>query len=98
MFFSKRSYLCSTCLSALMAPVATAGTMGPEEPTIRWVAMLSGGAVWADAGRTQTFFLAPGVQKAYVANSNTNALAEGEIFLGIQKSVMDKTHIPHPFS
>lgn len=52
-----------------------------------FVASLSGGPVWENGGRTQTFFLAPQIEKSYAKNETTDALAEGEFFVGIQKSL-----------
>jgi opacity protein-like surface antigen len=48
---------------------------------------LSGGAAWEHAGQTQTFYLAPGIEKTYTANKSTHTLAEGEVFLGKQLSL-----------
>ena len=50
-----------------------------------WVATVSFGPVWENSGTTQTFFLAPGIEKTYVADKSFHALPEGELFLGIQK-------------
>lgn len=55
-----------------------------------WVATLSVGPVWESAGNTQTFYLAPNIEKTYSANNSSHALADGEIFLGVQKLVRDK--------
>jgi opacity protein-like surface antigen len=48
------------------------------------VASLSAGPVWEHAGQTQTFYLTPEIEKTYVANNNTNTLADGEFFIGVQ--------------
>lgn len=50
-----------------------------------WMGSLSVGPVWADAGRTQSFYLAPDIEKTYAANQSSNALVSGEFFAGIQK-------------
>ncbi len=50
-----------------------------------WVATVSLGPVWENAGQTQTYYLAPNVEKTYVANNHYHALVDGEIFLGIQR-------------
>ncbi len=54
------------------------------------VATLSLGPVWENAGNTQTFYLAPNIEKTYAANHTSHALVDGEIFLGIQKSLSEK--------
>lgn len=77
----------SAVTASILVSQVSAGTMGtamsPKDPT--WVGSVSGGAVWAKAGETQTFYLAPDIEKTYSANKSTNALASGELFLGIQK-------------
>ena len=50
-----------------------------------WVATISVGPLWENAGSTQTFYLAPDVEKTYVADDIYHALVDGEIFLGIQQ-------------
>ncbi len=62
-----------------------AGTMGPVKD---WslVASIAAGPVWAKAGATQTFYLAPEIEKTYVADKATNTLGSGELFVGIQKA------------
>ena len=54
------------------------------------VATLSLGPVWENAGNTQTFYLAPNIEKTYAVNHASHALVDGEIFLGIQKSLREK--------
>jgi len=54
------------------------------------IATLSLGPVWESAGNTQTYYLAPNIEKTYAANHASNALIEGEIFLGIQKPLREK--------
>lgn len=54
------------------------------------VATLSLGPVWENAGNTQTFYLAPNIEKTYAANHASHALVDGEIFLGIQKPLREK--------
>ena len=56
----------------------------------RGVATLSLGPVWENAGNTQTFYLAPNIEKTYAANHASHALVDGEIFLGIQKPLREK--------
>jgi opacity protein-like surface antigen len=50
-----------------------------------WVATLSLGPVWENTGDTQTFYLTPNIEKTYAANNTSNALIDGELFLGMQK-------------
>lgn len=54
-----------------------------------FVASLSGGPVWENGGKTQTFFLAPQIEKTFAKNKTTDALAEGEVFVGIQKPLYE---------
>ena len=72
---------------------AFAGDMGSVAPQIKWpwVGTISVGPVWQSNGNTQTFYLAPNIEKSYAANSSTNAMADGEVFLGLQKD------LPHQF-
>jgi opacity protein-like surface antigen len=55
-----------------------------------WVATLSLGPVWENTGNTQTFYLAPDIEKTYAASHASHALVDGEIFLGIQKPLREK--------
>lgn len=54
------------------------------------VASLSVGSVWGSTGNTQTFYLAPNIEKTYAANHTSHALVDGEIFLGIQRPLREK--------
>lgn len=49
-----------------------------------FVATLSMGPSWENAGQTQTLNLAPDVTKTYTANQPSNTLTTGDVFLGIQ--------------
>ncbi|HAU1408730.1 TPA: outer membrane protein [Legionella pneumophila] len=73
--------------AGVLGSTAFAGTMGPvmSSKDWTWVGSVSAGPVWAKGGETQTFFLAPEIEKTYVARKSTNALASGELFLGLQK-------------
>lgn len=68
---------------------AFAGDMGSVAPQTKWpwVGTISVGPVWQSNGSTQTFYLTPDIQKTYTANSPSNAMADGEIFLGLQKNI-----------
>lgn len=85
----KYSFFLSLVTASGLATKAFAGTMGPTVPVsdCKWVGSISAGPVWASAGETQTFYLAPEIEKTYVARKSTHALAAGELFLGIQKSL-----------
>jgi opacity protein-like surface antigen len=52
-----------------------------------FVATLSVGPVWTQAGNTQTFLLAPGILKTFKAQKHTHALADGELFIGQQRQL-----------
>jgi len=62
----------------------------PAILTSSWVASLSLGPVWENAGDTQSFYLAPNIEKTYAANHSSHALVDGEIFLGIQRPLREK--------
>jgi hypothetical protein len=68
---------------------ALAGTMGPvtAQPAWTWVGSFSAGPVWESAGNTQTFYLTPDIEKAYIAHKPSSALFDGEVFLGAQKAL-----------
>lgn len=51
---------------------------------------LSIGPSWTSSGETQTFDLAPGIEKSYVPNKTTKMMATGELFVGLQKPLGDK--------
>jgi len=79
----------SMAAAGVLGGAAFAGTMGPVIPSKdwTWVASIAAGPVWARGGETQTFYLAPEIEKTYVARKSTNAIASGELFVGIQKSL-----------
>ena len=78
----------SITAAGVLGSAAFAGTMGPVMPSKdwTWVASIAAGPVWARGGETQTFFLAPEIEKTYAARKSTNVLASGELFVGMQKS------------
>ena len=63
------------------ANVASKGTL---DTSYQYFATLSAGPAWADAGKTQTFYLQPMTQKSYVADKKTDVIAVVEIFSGAQ--------------
>lgn len=52
-----------------------------------WVATIGAGPIFENAGKTQTFYSAPEIEKTYNANRTSHTLVGGELFLGIQKSL-----------
>jgi opacity protein-like surface antigen len=72
----------------LSAPVF-AGTMGPvvQDSKINWVGALSIGPTWTSPGSQQTLSLTPQIEKTYTAYKPNNTLADGEVFLGIQRDL-----------
>lgn len=82
----KSSKLALSLLALLNVQDAFSGTMGAVPvPQWHYVAAISAGPVWQNAGETQTIFLTSEIEKAYVANSSSNVLADVELFLGLQK-------------
>ena len=77
----------SIATASVLGSTAFAGTMGPMNASKdrTWVGSVSAGPVWERGGKTQTFFLAPDIEKTYAARKSTNAIASGELFAGIQK-------------
>ncbi|KTC90500.1 porin family protein [Fluoribacter dumoffii] len=74
-------------IAGILSTDAVAGTMGEPVAPFNYVAALSIGPVWPTGGDSQTFYLAEGIEKTYDANNNTNALADFEVFLGLQRSL-----------
>jgi len=95
-----RNYALLTASLALISPVGLAAEHLPSITSSlskvsdmlksSGVATLSVGPVWENAGKSQTFYLAPNIEKTYSANTSSHALVDGELFLGIQKSLRDK--------
>lgn len=84
--------IATSVLTFLTTPLVFAATYAPmkDEPIYvpSYFLSLSVGPVWADdAGRTQTLLLAPEVLKTYAADKSTDALVDGEVFLGWQKTI-----------
>ncbi|HAU0262639.1 TPA: porin family protein [Legionella pneumophila] len=74
--------------AGVLGSTAFAGTMEPAVPSKdwTWVSSIAAGPVWVRGGETQTFFLAPEIEKTYADRKSTNVLASGELFVGIQKT------------
>ncbi|MCC5792255.1 MAG: porin family protein [Legionellaceae bacterium] len=83
----KHRLVLSLITAGVLGSTASAGTMGPVMAIKywTWVGSVSAGPVWARGGETQTFYLAPELEKTYAARKSTNAIASGELFVGIQK-------------
>ncbi|QDQ40944.1 porin family protein [Legionella geestiana] len=75
--------------AAILTTQACAGTMASAAVSKEWnwVGSVALGPVWARAGETQTFFLAPEIEKTWVAQKSSKAIASGELFLGVQKTL-----------
>lgn len=56
------------------------------------VATFNIGPVWENAGHRQTFYLTPSIEKTYAPSESTHALADGELFLGWQRTLTDVLH------
>ncbi len=83
----KKIFLSLLLLNPLFITNAFAGSMGPVQPDWTWVGTFSIGPVWADGGKTQTFLLAPEIEKTYLAQKKNRTLVNGEIFVGMQKPI-----------
>ncbi|CEG56862.1 outer membrane protein [Legionella fallonii] len=78
--------------SSLLCSSAFSGAMGPSVIASDWtqVMTLSMGPIWSDKGDTQTFFLAPEIEKTYTADNSTSSLFNGEFFYGWQRRINAK--------
>lgn len=61
-----------------------------------YVISLSAGPVWSMGGETQTITSAPQTIRTYTANSSSNTIAEGELFLGFQHSLKQELFHRYP--
>lgn len=57
-----------------------------------FVATLSIGPIWENAGHRQAFYLTPSIEKAYVPSNSTHTLVDGELFLGWQRLLTETLH------
>ena len=85
----KRKDVLPALLISFLTSTVFAGSMGPVSQTSNWswVSTLSAGPIWEHAGETQSFYLTPEIEKTYAAHQSTNALANGELFIGMQKNL-----------
>ncbi len=89
MYRNKKTYqhVMMMLLSGALTQPVHAGTMGPSEnPVNGWVATLSIGPVWGVTPTHQTLTLQPDIVKTYTNDSISNVIADGEIFLGLQRA------------
>ena len=77
----------SVATASVLGSTAFAGSMGSVIPfkDWTWVGSIAAGPVWIRGGETQTVYLSPEIEKTYTSRKSTNALASGELFIGIQK-------------
>lgn len=85
----KRKDVLPALLTSFLTGTVFAGAMGPvsQFSNWSWVSTLSVGPVWDQAGKTQSFYLTPEIEKTYAAHQSTNTLANGEFFIGVQKKL-----------
>lgn len=79
------------CASAafFLCTQSIAGTFEADvsQTSWNWVGSFSLGPIWESAGETQTLDLTPYITKTYAAAVKTNPLIDGEVFVGIQKTL-----------
>lgn len=83
----KKNVLVLALSTSFLIGNAFAGTMGPVKSSWRWLGEFSVGPVWQNGGSTQSFYLDPDIEKSYVANKTTHALADFGVLLGAQYSL-----------
>ncbi|MBV8802133.1 MAG: porin family protein [Gammaproteobacteria bacterium] len=81
----------SFCLSNSYATENVLDTHSIPLLNSSFVVSLSAGPSWERAGEAQTLDLTPAIIKTYTANKPLNRLPNGELFLGIQNSLI--THL-----
>ena len=75
--------------ASFLTASANAGTMGlvTVQPDWTWVGTLSAGPVWSSGDTTHTFYLTQDIEKTYAAKKSTSTLFDGEVFVGVQKTL-----------
>lgn len=75
--------------ASFLTGCALAGTINTLISPSQWkrVITISGGAIWESGGKTHNFYLTPDIEKAYAPSNSNEALATGELFLGLQKVI-----------
>lgn len=81
----------SKCLLALLSSLSSYsafsdGILVNPVPVYPVVFTLSGGAAWPTDIKSQTFYLAPGIEKTFRSNQ-VNAIEQGEFFIGMQRQL-----------
>lgn len=76
-------------LTASLTGFAFAGAVNNahQQSDWAWLGTLSSGPNWGQGGKTQSFYLTPEIDKAYVARLNTRVFVNGEVFIGLQKKL-----------
>ena len=84
-----RKKMCFVVIAAALGPPVFSGTLGEIPPlsTEDRVIRISGGSAWTNPGKEQTFSLLPGFRNTYTTNKSTTAVADGALFLGLQKAL-----------
>jgi len=82
----KGNSVVSTTLCALLSGGAIAGSMGPVAMQ-NTVMTLTVGPAWQNGGMSQTLYLANGIEKRYISDDKTRALAFGELFYGYEHTI-----------
>jgi opacity protein-like surface antigen len=67
----------ATCIFIPIKSMAT--------PDYALVGSISFGSAWENAGEKQTLYLTPSIEKTYTSDQSTEAVFDGEVFLGLQK-------------
>ena len=97
MFFKKNRYKFILLLCSLMGVQTALAANQPNHNSLTFsgqtnylsspVFSLSGGPLWSQAIKSQTFYLAPEIEKTYAASTSTQALVNGEVFLGLRQTL-----------
>ena len=85
----KRNTVLLALLMNLFTVPVFAGAMGTVNPSSdwAWMSVISAGPAWEHAGKNQSFYLTPEIEKTYVAHQSIHTLAIGELFIGMQKTL-----------
>lgn len=88
----KRTRLAVALGSGILLAAEFATAHGAVSPATDWgwVGALSAGPGWEQAGKTQSFYLTPDIEKTYLAHRSTNTLESGEVFVGMQHELSQR--------
>ncbi len=83
------------CLTILCAGMYTSAVFSAGVPfasllSSSFVATLSAGPAWGNAGNNQTLTLAPDIDKTYTANRPHTTVGNYDLFLGVQRPLAEK--------